>query len=196
METGLPLALVHTPQTFSPDVKKFVDKTHFAMQQFLGRLCRVVQLPDELPRADLIAVARIHFPELSDEHLELIADLAELSENYLQTVEAVAKLARYIARREGHRRITVSDLEAAASEVIPRRPASTPDSALGDRQQPATKKTRGQTAAVTLKAPCKAPARELQPSRTEPAKARSVPDFSSRGGGIDRVEVGLLTVEA
>ena len=121
MDRGLPLALVHTPQTFLPAADRFVKKTGFAMQQFFGRVYRAVQLPAEMDREDLMAVARIHFPELGDEYLEVIADLAELSENYLQAVEAVAKLARYIARREGHRRITVSDIETAAGEIIPRR---------------------------------------------------------------------------
>ena len=88
----LPLALIHTPQTFMPAVDKFVKKTAFSMQQFTGRNYRTVEVPTEMDREDLIEVAKIHFPELGYEYLEVIADLAELSENYLQTVEAVAKL--------------------------------------------------------------------------------------------------------
>ena len=71
VDRGLPLALVHTPQTFLPAADKFVKKTGFAMQQFFGRVYRAVQLPAEMDRADLIAVARIHFPELGDEYLEV-----------------------------------------------------------------------------------------------------------------------------
>jgi len=196
MDAGMPLALIHTPQTFLPDADKFVKKTGFAMQQFFGRIYRTVRLPDELPRADLIAVARIHFPEMSDDHLDVIADLAEVSENYLQTVEAVAKLARYIARREGHRRITVSDIEAAAYEVIPGRAASTPDSACGDGQLPETGKASGRAVAAPSKRLCKLIAMAMQPSRMKPAKTETLARDPLCGDELQKSERGFVLVDA
>ncbi|MCX6924819.1 MAG: AAA family ATPase [Verrucomicrobia bacterium] len=194
VDQGLPLALIHTPQTFLPDADRFVKKTAFAMQQFFGRIYRTVRLPDELPRADLIAVARIHFPEMGDDYLELIADLAEIPENYLQTVEAVAKLARYIARREGHRRITVSDIEAARDEIIPRCAVSTSESVPDKRRQPAPKKSRIIRAAEpVVKGSFTAAARAVQPGQLPQILGdRLVSDNRSlRSAGSGRVVADL-----
>jgi hypothetical protein len=184
VDRGLPLALVHTPQTFLPATDKFVKKTGFAMQQFFGRIYRAVQLPSELERADLIAVARIHFPEMGDDYLEVVGDLAELSENYLQTVEAVAKLARFIARREGHRRVTISDIEAAAGEIIPRQATPAPDSSLSAGRQPGTRR-----------APAQAAERAVQPSGMQPSVKRNTPRFSTRGAALEVAETDLVQVE-
>jgi hypothetical protein len=188
VDRGLPLALVVTPQTFLPAVDRFVRKTGFAMQQFFGRNHRVVQLPGELEEADMIAVAQIHFPEMGDEYLALIADLAGLSENYLQTVEAVAKLARYIARREGHRRITVSDIETAASEVIPRRAVPALDSTPLTAQQHGTRRAPGRAVTRSLQAALKAPARAVQPSRMPSEGAARLAPFSVRSARSESVE--------
>jgi hypothetical protein len=144
----------------------------------------------------MIAVAKIHFPEMGDDYLALIADLAGLSENYLQTVEAVAKLARHFARQEGHRRITVSDIEAAASEVIPRRAVLAPDSTLGTVRKPGVLRTPARVIQRSLKAPFKSPARQVQPGRMQPiGEARPMP-FSARGAGLERVESDLVQAEA
>jgi hypothetical protein len=187
--------LVHTPQTFLPDADKFVKKTRFAMQQFFGRNYRTVQLPNDLERVDLLAVAKIHFPEVGDEQLELLADLAEMSENYLQTVEAVAKLARYISRREGHRRITVDDIETAAHEVIPGRPAPALNSPLGSAQRVGTKRPLAQVTEQAVQAPLKAPARAVQPSGMQPSIGRNTPRFSTRGAATDVAETDLVQVD-
>lgn len=195
VDRGLPLALVHTPQTFLPDVGRFVRKTGFAMQQFFGRAYRAVELPTELDRADLIAVAMIHFPELGEEYLEAVADLAELSENYLQTVEAVSKLSRYIARREGHRRITSSDIEAAASEIIPRRVAPALDSNLSAGRQPATRREPERGTERTIKPSLKAPARAVQPSGMQSSVGGNTPRFSPRGAAFEVAETDLVQVE-
>ena len=192
---GLPLALVETPQTFLPAADRFVKKTGFAMQQFFGRNHRIVQLPGELEEADMIAVARIHFPEMGDDYLALIADLAGLSENYLQTVEAVAKLARYIARREGHRRITVSDIENAASEVIPQRAVPVSDPTVGATRKHGATRTPARATQRRLKEPFKSPARTVQPDRMQPTGESSLAPFSARSNGLEMVETDLVQVE-
>jgi hypothetical protein len=194
-DRGLPLALVHTPQTFLPATDKFVKKTGFAMQQFFGRIYRAVQLPSELERADLIAVARIHFPEMGDDYLEAVADLAEISENYLQTVEAVAKLARFIARREGHRRVMISDIEAAREEIIPRRIVPALDSNLNDGMQPGTGRAPSRAAKRAIKPSLMAPARAVQSSGMQPSIGRNTPGFSTRGAPLAVAETDLVQVD-
>jgi hypothetical protein len=190
---GLPLAMIHTPQTFSPDADRFVKKTGFAMEQFFGRVYRTVQAPDELPRADLLAVARMHLPELGDEYLEVIADLAELSENYLQTVEAVGKLARFIARREGHRRITISDIETARDEIIPRRAEPTPHATLSTAWQPSTRRPPARVAEGAIKTTLIGPGRAVQPRPMQPIDAPGSRPLSARGDGRVRERAGRVT---
>jgi hypothetical protein len=48
----------------------------FAMEQFDERILKTVQLPEELCEADLLAVARIHFPELASEYLQFVVNTA------------------------------------------------------------------------------------------------------------------------
>jgi Mg-chelatase subunit ChlI len=195
VDRGLPLAVVVTPQSFLPAVNRFVKKTGYAMEQFFGRNYRAVQLPSELEEADMVAVARIHFPEMGDDYLALIADLARLSENYLQAVEAIAKLARYIARREKHRRITVDDIQAAASEVIPHRsapvaPREPADPIAGTRRQTNRSGIR-RSVSRPVNDPLTTPSRELKPA-CEAGDSDVVFDSRSlrgAGPGMEKTEV-------
>jgi hypothetical protein len=182
-DRGLPLALVVTPQNFDPLVDRYVKKTGYAMEQFLGRVVRTVVLPEELTPAEMVDVARIHFPEMGTEYLELIADLASVSENYLQAVESIAKVARHRARRAGRVAVTVDDIEGAASEVVRLRPAATapaiqkPDS--DSPEEPPSRRSRA-------KVPCKADAGALQAARNARAENPVLPSSSLRDAGPER----------
>jgi len=183
VDRGLPLAVVVTPQNFAPAVARFIKKTGYAMEQFFGRNFLTVRLPAELDEEDLVAVARIHFPELGDDYLAVTADFARMSENYLQTVEAIAKRARFIARRQSHRRVTVADIEAAASEIIPRRntaPGSSPE--VDDSTAPKSR----------IKGPLKGAERGIRPARTQEA----FQECSLRGAGPVRLEAELVSAES
>lgn len=120
VDRGLPLALSVTPQAFRGAIDRFVKKTRYDMTQFFGRDFLPCVLPDVLSEDDLIAVARIHFPEMGENALGYIANEARLSQNYLQAVEAIARRARYLAtKRQG--RVALKDLQTAVSEVLPGR---------------------------------------------------------------------------
>jgi hypothetical protein len=68
MDLGLPTAFIYTPQSWKRMEKNYLRATSYTIEQFEGRLLRrAVVLPDELPRQEMIEVARIHFPELSDD---------------------------------------------------------------------------------------------------------------------------------
>lgn len=196
VDRGLPVAVVVTPQSFLPAVQRFVKKTGYAMEQFFGRNYRTVQLPAELEEEDMIAVSRIHFPELGDEYLALIADLARVSENYLQAVEAIAKLARYIARREKHRRVTVADIEAAASEIIPRRhvdqvsaPAELAEPARAPRATSGAPERR-------FNAPLSTPARGLKPAGERAGAGVDLQSSSLRGAAPVMADSEPVSAEA
>lgn len=117
VDQGQPFAIVATPQSFRTDVNRFVRKTGYAMEQFLGRMLTIA-LPTDLSNEDLIGVARVHFPDLDNDYLGYIAAHARLSESYLKTVELVAKRARHFANRD-NRVVRRSDLDRAFREVIP-----------------------------------------------------------------------------
>ena len=122
VDRGLPLALVVTPQSFLPALTRFAKRSGYTTEQFFGRNFRTVLLPDALSESDMVAVAKIHAPEFDEDYLPLVANLATVSENYLQAVEAIIGLARHLASRAKHKEVSLADIEAAASEVIPQRP--------------------------------------------------------------------------
>lgn len=179
VDRGLPLALSVTPQTFLPAVERFVQKTQYTMEQFLGRTYRVVQLPITIGREDVMAVARIHFPGLADCFYSQFADLARVSKNYLQSVEAISKLARYISKKNGHKRIMVDDIKAAADELIPQlpEPIDQSDSGRMDTPRMDVRGIRNVPDAHRVKPQLTRPERGMKPAR-EAASAIDLPSGS------------------
>ncbi len=118
MDRGVPVALVTTPQSFQRPLQQFVKKTGHTIEQFLGRTMLKKTLPHELDSADLVAVAKVHFPEVGDDYLELIAAKAMQSELYLKAVEAIAKRARYLARQDKAGSVGITHIDRAAEDVI------------------------------------------------------------------------------
>src|SRR5665213_2548555 len=71
-DQGCPLVMVTTPQDFKHRLDKFTRATGHNISQFLGRTILTKTLPDELGEADLVAVAKKHFPDLDADYLDLI----------------------------------------------------------------------------------------------------------------------------
>ncbi len=120
IDRGHPFAVLMTPQVFDGAARKFVKKTGYIMDQFLGKMHDTTKLPEELSRQEMIAVARVHLPELGSDYLAVIADAAIMSPNYLHAVESIAKRCRYLARKSGRSRISAGDIETAAGEIMER----------------------------------------------------------------------------
>lgn len=90
------------------------------MEQFDERILMTVNLPSELPEDDLIAVARIHFPELSELHLKYVVNKALATErNYVSDIEKIATLAKYKAKANGRSIPLLADINAAIGNVLP-----------------------------------------------------------------------------
>jgi hypothetical protein len=84
-----------------------------------------------LSESDLLAVARIHFADLSDEYLHYVVDKALATErNYVSDIEKIATLAKDNAREHGRDRPLLCDIEAAIADVLPTRPAAAPTAPL------------------------------------------------------------------
>jgi hypothetical protein len=126
VDKDCPLVTVSTPQDYKHCLAKFTRATGHNIQQWLGRKMLNVTLPNELEQDDLMAVARVHFPDLDDDFLQVIVGTAMRSESYLMAVEAIAKRVRFIARRDNHPSVTLADLKLAISEIIPGQAAPAP----------------------------------------------------------------------
>jgi hypothetical protein len=125
MDQDVPAVFVCTPQSYLPAKKRFLKVTGFAMEQFDERILKTVHLPAELSESDLLAVARIHFTDLSDLYLQFVVDAALASErNYVSDIEKIATLAKDNAREHARNIPTLADIKAAISdaEVLPTRP--------------------------------------------------------------------------
>jgi hypothetical protein len=192
VDRNLPLAIAVTPQSFEPAVDRFVKKTHYTMEQFFGRNFLTRRLPATISEADMIAVARVHFPGMDEDILGYIASEARLSQNYLQAVEAIAKLARWKAAK-ANRRLGLRELKAAVAEVLPRETASAGASGIQDHGEDATE---GRRFAGRAKAPLTAICRPVKPAPDRDAEALDLPARSLRGAGPGREEAEPVSADS
>jgi hypothetical protein len=119
IERGLGCAFFATPQSYKHTLADYVKHTGWNSDQWLGRLAPPVLLPEELGREDLLAVARIHFPEFPEAFLKLIAGYAMTSAGFLKSMDLVAKYARHVASKRESQRIEQADVELALREMMP-----------------------------------------------------------------------------
>ncbi len=118
-----------TPQDYQRASNAFQKVTKFAMEQFDGRVAATAYLPESLSKADLFAVARVHFSDLSESVLQLVVDEALNRErNYISGVAHIAKLAWDNAREKVRPRPLLCDIK----EAIGMRYAKAPVSTTGD----------------------------------------------------------------
>lgn len=198
VDSGLPMAIAVTPQSFNPAVNRYVKKTGYTMEQFIGRNFLVKRLPNSLSEQDLIAVARIHFPELDEDSHGFIASEARVANNYLQAVEAISRRARWLAKRHARPRVTFADVEAAAAEVLPRADLS---AALPTCQADAPERSTVETGSNSgrFNQPLTAPKKAVNRARKTAAATAPDDDFDScslRCAGTDRSEVELISADA
>jgi hypothetical protein len=147
VDVGLPVAIVTTPQSFDGALSRFVKKTGYTIEQFLGRTMLPVSLPSKVTREDMIAVAKVQFPEIDDDvDLDLIAGCAMQSGSYLKVVEAVAKRARYLAKQKGTK--ITDEIESAISDCFPEFAA-----ALQNTEMTVAKPVKRPSKVATLEAP-------------------------------------------
>jgi hypothetical protein len=196
VDRNLPVALAVTPQSFKPALSRFVKKTGYTMEQFLGRNFLTCVLPEALTEDDMIAVARIHSPELDGDALGYIANEARLSQNYLQAVEAISRRARFLAGRS-KRRIGLKELETAVSEVLPRtQPASGQlPSAEAISTSRATESPR-KAAQRPVNGRLSTPLRDVEPARSRGALDPILSVRSLRGAGPEREEAELVSADS
>jgi hypothetical protein len=117
VDRHVPCAIVVTPQAYHSSVARYLKKTRYAFDQILGRTLAVT-LPEKVSYRDLLAVARLNFPDVDEDCLGVVATAAEKSGNYFKAVEQVAKQARFAASKAG-RPVTISDVLAVCRSMVP-----------------------------------------------------------------------------
>jgi hypothetical protein len=145
-------AFFATPQSYRETMDAYVKKTGYCMEQWLGRLAPAVVLPDSLASADVLAVARNHFPEVPEPYLKLISARAMQKEGYLKDMEITVKRARFLAGERGRSEPELEDVKAAIDYGMP---AGAP--------QIANPAPRRRTSAPALQSVGRATARTVRP---------------------------------
>lgn len=115
---GIPVAIVTTPQ-FDTNQALVVNNTGWASEQLDGRIAYRLDLPPRLPESDLAAIAKHHLPNADKQSVGIICEYSRYSCKYLAGIDAVAKRARFLAKKSGRNDPDKSDIKTAALEVDP-----------------------------------------------------------------------------
>ncbi len=119
IDKDLPCAFFATPQSYRQTLEQYSRVTARKMTEWLGRLAPAVILPPDLDKDDMMAIARIHFPDLPQPYLKLIIARAMQSEGYIKNLEFAAKRALFNARQDGRLQPSIEDVELAIKEMMP-----------------------------------------------------------------------------
>lgn len=115
---NVPICALTTPQFFTHQHRS--EGTGWASEQFTGRITHHEQLPAELSRSDLEAVARNVLPEAGDVEIAALVAYASSSDKYLAAIDSIAICARYLAEEDGRTEVRRADIQCAMREgVIP-----------------------------------------------------------------------------
>jgi hypothetical protein len=143
MDEKLGAAFVCTPQSYGQARRRYVKATGYAIEQFDERILKTVELPAEVSREDLLAIAQVHFPGVHHAYLDYVVSKAVATErNYVSDVSKVAKLAHDNASESGRAVPNLDDIKAALADVLPRAPTAPRDretpllAAVADPVQP------------------------------------------------------------
>jgi hypothetical protein len=167
IDRGLGCAFFATPQSYRETLDGYVKKTGYCMEQWLGRLAPAVVLPESLDSADVLAVARQHFPDVPEPYLKLISARAMQSEGYLKNVEICVKRACFLADERGHLKPELADVQEAIAYTMPTARPQEAVAALSDAPP------RCSPTARAMQPVCRAPA--------EPVRSGFEGEFARRG---------------
>ena len=122
IDRHLPCAFFCTPQSQEETLARYVERTHYNMEQWLGRMPKPVLISDKPTYDDLMAVARVRFSDFPQAALDELCDAAESTidgagsresgEGGFKIVELAGARARFLASQHGGR-VTVADVRQA-----------------------------------------------------------------------------------
>jgi hypothetical protein len=135
IDRGIPCAFLATPQSSDETLKRYAEKTHYCLGQWLGRIAPPVVLIDEPSDADYVAVARLHFPDFSPCVLEELCDVAAQKQCGFKWLEQVGRRARHEARMRSADRVALVDARKAAEWAGAGLPASLEQAAVAESSE-------------------------------------------------------------
>jgi hypothetical protein len=105
--------------------RRYQRTTGYTLDQWTGRINRVVTLPKELSEDEMLRVARVHSPGQNDLALKDVCHRARKAGSFLKALADVASLAEWKSFQRGDNgRLTRADIDTTASEVLPQTAAS------------------------------------------------------------------------
>ena len=124
MDRHLPCAFFCTPQSQEESLARYRDRTHYNMEQWLGRMPKPVLISDKPTYEDLMAVARARFDDFPKAGLEEMCDAADEKieragarlngEGGFKIIEHAGARARYLAEQRGAR-VSLADIREAVA---------------------------------------------------------------------------------
>lgn len=112
-------ALVTTPQSFGWAQDRFIRRTEYNHDQFIGRINDPVRLPDRLSSADLLKVGRHYFPQVSEARVKVACGMADRSQGYLAFLSRIAVFAATEAKERGEEVVTNQIFDAVLERNKP-----------------------------------------------------------------------------
>ena len=148
IDRRLPCAFFCTPQSQEETLARYVARTHYNMEQWLGRMPKPVLISDKPTYEDLMSVARVRFPDFPQAALDELCDAADekiegagarlTGEGGFKIVEHAGARAQFLAeQRRG--KVTISDIRKAVAWAGAPLPEIEPDPVprLNEFSQPA-----------------------------------------------------------
>lgn len=177
IDKGIGCAFFATPQSMSQTLERYAATTKYNFEQWLGRLAPPLVLADCCDRSELMAVAKVHFPDFDEDLLELICARAMQSEGYLKSVEFTARYATALAQDRHHKTPTDRDVDDAIGRMMP-----------GKQQTPVAPATPLQKRCTKPSAPA-APddGRRVEPENFPSRAIGQVADLGRAGTRLDLV---------
>lgn len=185
VDRNLGVAFFVTRQAYSQALNQFVTRTHYAMEQWAGRLERPLMLPLKWERGDVMSVARRNFPDIDPDLLEEMAAEAMASNYPAHELETLARRAIYFAGQSSRPRPSKDDVKRAI-ELWSSRPAQESFETKGGPEAPDTlpKHTPSRSGPVFPALPPQRPsgsaAARRQARGTTPAEAAPSADSAPR----------------
>lgn len=174
MDRQIAAVLVSTPQSYFPAKRRFLKATGYAIEQFDERIDETVNLPTELQEEDLLAVARVHFADLSEDSLDYVVARTVITDrNFISDIAKVARHAKYNAKENGRSRPILADIKAAIAGL------------LHSAERPVEKQASRKVTAAPLQV------RSTASAKTPPGSSRIAPVETFSRRGLEPVEMKL-----
>jgi AAA domain-containing protein len=118
VNSGVPLVLLATPQ-FSSNRKLHEEKTGWTSEQFIGRIGRYKKLSASLSVKELSEVSRYWLQEGDEASMKALALYANASPKHVAAIEPTVKRARFLAMKDGDKRVAFKHVREAIAENAP-----------------------------------------------------------------------------